>query len=113
MTRKLSLTVLLTGMAVSAIIIVVTVSSSINRQRIKAEQLAAVTTTQTTPLEIGYYLKEYEGELAIFRGESKTPYKRLGVSVNLMSEYDKNLLSNGIFARTQKELNALIEDYTS
>lgn len=113
MNRRLSITVILIGMAVSAVIIVATVSSSINRQRIKAHQLAKQTTTQTTPLEIGYYLKEFEGELAVFRGSSNTPFRRLGVSVELMSDYDRILLHDGIFVQTQKELNALIEDYTS
>ena len=113
MTRKISLIMILTGMAISAIIVIVTVSSSINRQRIRAEQLAEQTTTQTTPVEIGYCLKEYEGELAVFRGDSETPFQKLGVSMELMSDYDRVLLHDGIFVQTKKELNALIEDYTS
>lgn len=113
MNRKISIMTLLAGMAISAVIVVAAVSSSVSRQRIKAQQLAKQTTTQTTPVEVGYYLKEYEGELAVFRGSSRTPFRRLGVSLDLMSDYDKILLHDGIFVRTQKELNSLIEDYTS
>lgn len=113
MTRKVSIMTLLIGMAVSAVIVVVTVLSSVNRQRIRAENLAQQTTTATTPLEIGYYLREYEGELAVFRGTSSTPFKRVEANLELMSDYDKILLHDGIFVRTEKELNALLEDYTS
>ena len=113
MSRKFSIMVLLAGMAVSAVIVVATVSSSVRRQRIKAYEQAKQTTTQTTPVEVGYFLREYEGELAVFRGESQTPFRKLGVGLDLMSDYDNVLLHDGIFVQTQKELNALIEDYTS
>ncbi len=113
MTRKASIITMLSAMAISVIIVIVTVSNSIEKQRIKAEQQFSMTTTVTTPLEIGYYLKEYNGTLAIFRGESDTPFKKLDVNINLLSDYDKVLLHDGIFVQTIKELNALIEDYTS
>lgn len=113
MTRKAALTAILMGMAISAVIVIATISSSIKRQRIRAEDMAAQTTVQTKPIEIGYYLKAYEGEIAVFRGSSVTPYKKLGVSMALMSDQDKILLTDGIFVQTEKELKKLIEDYTS
>ncbi len=113
MTRKAALTVILMGMAISAVIVIATISSSIKRRQIRAEDMASQTTTQTTPVEIGYYLKAYEGEIAVFRGTSVTPYKKLGISMALMSDQDKILLTDGIFVRTEQELKALIEDYTS
>ena len=69
--------------------------------------------TETHPVAIGYYLKEYNGELAVFRGNSDTPFKMLGVSINVMTDYDKKLLSDGIFAEDEIKLATLIEDYTS
>ena len=102
MTRKVTIMTLLIGMAVSAVIVVVTVLSSVNRQRIRAENLAQQTTTATKPVEIGYYLREYEGELAVFRGTSSTPFKRVEANLELMSDYDKILLHDGIFVRTEK-----------
>jgi len=113
MTKKLPVLMLLVSMTVSAVIIIVTVSGSVNRRKIQAEQMAKQTTVQTTPVEVGYYLREFEGDLAVFRGTSPTPFKKLGVNTDLMSDYDKVLLENGIFVRTQSELNQLIEDYTS
>lgn len=40
MSRRVTLAVLLAGMTVSAIIIIITISNSINNQRIRAEQMA-------------------------------------------------------------------------
>lgn len=113
MSRKAALTVILMGMAVSAVIVIVTISSSIKRQKIQAENIAAQTEVVTKPIEIGYYLKVYNGEIAVFRGSSATPYKKLGVTLDFMSDQDKILLTDGIFVRTEKELKSLIEDYTS
>lgn len=113
MTRKAALTVILMGMAISVVIVIVTVSSSIKKQRIRAENMAVQTETETKPIEIGYYLKAYEGEIAVFRGASETPFKKLGVSMAFMSDQDKILLTDGIFVQSERELKALIEDYTS
>lgn len=113
MSRRVTLSVLLAGMAVSAVIIIVTVSNSVRSRRIRAEQMAEMTVTETQPAVIGYYLKEYNGELAVFRGDSSTPFKVLGVSINVMSDYDKKLLSEGIYAENESALNTLIEDFTS
>ena len=84
MSRRVTLAVLLAGMTVSAIIIIIT--NSINNQRIRAEQMAESAITETQPVAIGYYLKEYNGELAVFRGNSDTPFKMLGVSINVMTD---------------------------
>lgn len=113
MSRRLTLAVLLSGMAISAIIIIITISNSINNQRIRAEQMAENSVTETQPVSVGYYLKEYNGELAVFRGDSITPFRMLGVSINVMTDYDKKLLSDGIFAEDENKLATLIEDYTS
>lgn len=113
MSRRVTLAVLLAGMAVSAIIIIITISNSIKNQRIRAEQMAETSVIETQPAVIGYYLKEYNGELAVFRGESNTPYRMLGISINVMTDYDKKLLSDGIFAEDEIKLATLIEDYTS
>ena len=113
MTKKSSVILLLTSMAVSAIIIISSVSYSVDKQKATAEKKARQTTAVTTQLEIGYYLKEYQGEIAIFRGENETPFKKLGVTVDFLSDYDKILLHDGIFAADKTELQKLIEDYTS
>lgn len=113
MNRKLSIFVLIAGMAASAIIIIFTVSVSANNRKTHNQQLADFPVTETEPLQIGYFLKEYEGEIAVFRGDSKTPFRKLGIYTNVMTDEDKEMLSTGIFAQNEQELSRLIEDYTS
>ena len=114
MNRKITIATILSGMAISMLIIIITVAYSVKGQRVRAEKLALESSiTETQPLQIGYYLKEYNGELAVFRGESETPYRKLGISTNVMSDYDRQQLAAGIFVQSEKELNSLIEDYTS
>ncbi len=113
MSKKVSITILLSAMIISAIIIIASVSSSVEKRKMRAQEEVTRTVTETTPIEIGYYLKEYQGDIAVFRGTSQTPFRFLGVNLNLLSDYDKVLLHDGIFVQTIKELNALIEDYTS
>lgn len=113
MTKKVSLTILLSSMLISAVIIIISVSTSIEKRKIKAQEKLTQVVTQTAPAEIGYYLKEYQGDIAVFRGSSSTPFKIIDVNLDLMDDYDKILLHDGIFVQNQKELNALIEDYTS
>ena len=60
-----------------------------------------------------YTLREYEGKLAVFRGDSRAPYQIYDVSVSTLPEYDRTLLKEGIPADTPAQLDRLIEDYTS
>lgn len=113
MTRKHILYTLVTSMALSAVIVIVSLAYSVKTQRAEAYRKSVESSVAETQEEIGFTLKEYNGELAVFRGSSETPYRLLGVSASVMSEYDRNQLRNGIFVRTEKELNTLIEDFTS
>lgn len=114
MTRKQVLYTVVTASAISIIIILISLAYSMKEQRVEAHRKSLETTriVETQPT-VGYILKEYNGELAVFRGDSDTPYRLLGVPVSVMSDYDKKILKAGIFTETQEELNRLIEDYTS
>ncbi len=61
----------------------------------------------------GYYLREYEGRLAVFQSGSEEPLHVFNVSIATMSEYDQVELREGIFAESLSELRSLVEDYTS
>ncbi len=113
MTRKNIVYTLLTSMAISAVIVIVSLASSIKVQRAEAYKKSIETQAVETQTAIGFTLKEYNGELAVFRGSSSTPYRMLGVSTGVMSDYDRNQLKAGIYVRTESELNSLIEDYVS
>ena len=61
----------------------------------------------------GYKLKEYEGNLAIFKSDAQSPIKITSIEVGALPIQDQELLKNGIDASSEEELNNLIEDYCS
>lgn len=60
-----------------------------------------------------YELKEYEGNIAIFKLNENLPYKITSISIKDLPEKDHNLLKKGIKVYSEKELNVLLEDYCS
>lgn len=112
MTRKHILYTLVTAMAISAVIVIVSLAYSVKSQRAEAHRKSVENSVVETQEEIGYMLKEYNGELAVFRGNSETPFRLLGISASVMSECDRSQLKDGIFVQTESELNRLIEDFT-
>lgn len=113
MTKRRIVYTIIAAMALSAVIIIISLAASIKDQRAEALRKSLENSVIETQAEIGFTLKEYEGEIAVFREGSSTPYKRLGVSTALMTDYDRSQLKAGIYVRTEKELRALIEDFTS
>lgn len=113
MTRKHIVYIILASIVLSAVIIIISLATSIKGQRAEAHRKTIETSVAETQEAIGFTLKAYEGELAVFRGSSSTPYRLLGVSMNIMSDYDSEQLQSGIYVKTENELNSLIEDFTS
>ena len=123
MSKKAIVTVLLSGMFLSLIILLLTVAYAVKRQKISAENAAdqlspqsvtaAAETVLPTETVISYCLREFEGELAVFRGDDPAPYRKLEVNLNLMTDEDRELLKNGITVDSEKELKRVIEDFTS
>ena len=63
-------------------------------------------------INLSYILKDYNGYLALFRGDSKVPYLVLESRTIFLNEYDRKLVFDGISVRTERELHRLIEDMT-
>lgn len=59
-----------------------------------------------------YTVREYNGSIGVFFGESATPALVYDIPVYTLPEADKLLLAEGIPANTEAELNSIIEDYT-
>ena len=113
MAKKHIVYMILASASVSAIIILTAGSISVReRKNYYAQELRSENATETQPA-IGYYLRAYDGKIAIFRGESDTPFRKLDVSLSIMSEYDKAVLEKGLYAEDEKTLKRMIEDYTS
>ena len=113
MTRRHIVYTIITALALSAIIVIVSLAYSIKGQRAEAHRRSLENSVAETQTEVGFMLKEFGVELAVFRGSSETPYRLLGISTAVMSDYDKEQLKSGIYVRTEQELNSLLEDYTS
>lgn len=114
MTRKHIVYMILAAAFISAVVILTAGTISVKEQRrYYAQELAATEPSEETVPVIGYYLKAYNGELAVFRGESETPYRRLDANLSLMSDHDREELEIGIYAEDEAILKRLIEDYTS
>lgn len=60
-----------------------------------------------------YVLKDYNGNLAIFKNNDETPIQEFNILTSTYSEYDRSLLKYGIVVKTKEQLQQLIEDYTS
>lgn len=60
-----------------------------------------------------YIVKEYNGKIAVFEKGRDEPYRTTNMSVNFLPDYDRELLINGIELKTQKEVDAVLEDYIS
>jgi len=61
---------------------------------------------------ISFVLKDYNGNLALFRGNSDEPYVVLDEKTSFLNEYDRNRVLAGISVNTRSELEKLIEDMT-
>lgn len=61
---------------------------------------------------ISFVLKDYNGNLALFRGNSDEPYVVLDEKTSFLNEYDRNRVVSGISVNTRTELEKLIEDMT-
>ncbi len=60
-----------------------------------------------------YVLKDYYGKIAVFETSKDQPDIVFDVYVSTLPEFDQQALQTGVFAQDMKELNRLIEDYTS
>lgn len=102
----------LAALTLSGVIMLTSIAYSAKGEKAMANEVE-YTETEISEVSEGYVLKAYNGELAVFRENSEKPYRMLGVDISTFSDYDRQLLSEGILADSQQELNSLIEDYTS
>lgn len=68
---------------------------------------------ETKEVKQNYRLKEYEGNIAVFKEGSNLPIKTTSISVKELPQADRDMLKEGINASSEEELSALLEDYGS
>lgn len=64
-------------------------------------------------IDSGYLIKEYDGKIATFKPKSDTPIEVFDVYTSSLPQSEIVELKKGIYAKDKKELQQLIEAYTS
>lgn len=111
MTRKFIWLMPVTALAVSAVVVTSSMAASVVHPEPEKQDATEVTTTVTT--NVNYVLRIWNGHLGMFRGDSEVPYRELDMPLSLLSDYDRELLEQGIITETEEEMRALVEDITS
>ena len=65
------------------------------------------------PVETGYYIKDWNGRVAILREGEDTPEMIFDISTKTLPQYDQEQLRDGLYVQSYEELAGLIEDYIS
>ncbi len=68
-------------------------------------------TTSPTSESVGWILKEYHGQIGIFQRDG-TLIHVIDTYIKTLPEADRSMLGEGIYADTEQELRALIQDYS-
>ena len=71
-----------------------------------------VVSSQVEETDAKYIVMEYQGKIAVFQPGSLEPQQLLDTLVSMLPEEDRNLLAEGIRVQTDRELQALLEDYS-
>lgn len=60
-----------------------------------------------------YTIKEYDGKIAVYKNGENIPMEVYESYVSLLPEADRQRLQNGITVDNTRDLQEIIEDYTS
>lgn len=83
-------------------------------QNIDKNNSSAIDTPQSNDTSnLMYVVKEYNGNIAVFKKDNDTPLRVTDVRLNELPYGDKKLLNKGIYVSTSNELNCVLEDYCS
>ncbi|MBE6862572.1 MAG: hypothetical protein E7497_06725 [Ruminococcus sp.] len=97
---------LVSSAVVSGFIVICTLGQTLHYQKSEAKGERMV---KKLP-EAEYVVREYDGKLGVFRGNSNTPYRVVEYDASLLSEYDRSQLVQGISLETEAELDTYLED---
>lgn len=98
--------VMLTAVAISGFIVICTLAQSVRHKKIQTR--FAVNVPEVVQPECT--VREYNGKIGVFRGSTDKPYKVIDYDVNLLSEYDREQIEDGIVMDSDDELRRFIED---
>lgn len=97
------------AIAVSGFFTVCTLGRALQKRRTETK-LAAVSVSDDSP---EFMVCESGGRAAVFRKNEEAPYLLIDVDLALLSDYDREALSEGLYFRNERELRQFIEDISS
>ncbi len=101
---------LLTAITISGFMTICTLGQTVRRHNIETRFAAAAVEQEEDPL---YVVRESGGRAAVFRRGAEKPYLLIDVDISLLSDYDREMLAEGIGISSDSELRQFIEDVTS
>lgn len=94
------------AVATAGVLVICTLAQSVRNTKIQTKY--AVNVPEVTQPEC--IVREYDGKIGVFRGSSENPYKIIDYNVNMLSDYDREIIAGGIVMESEEELRKFIED---
>ena len=98
--------ILMTALTVSGFIVICTLGQSLHRQKVASR--ISFSAPELLPAEI--IVKEYNGRIGVFKGESTAPYRVIDYDISLLSDLDREQLREGVVMENDETLRRFIED---
>ena len=87
-------------------------SNTVSVPQYSKEVSVAAGISEAGKIESGYVLMQCENGIAVYKSGEDNPYQTIEFNVESLPQEDKRMLIGGIYVSDDKELQALIEDYT-
>lgn len=97
---------IMTAITISGFIVICTLGQSIHRQKVESKISDSVPELPAAVCMV----REYNGRIGVFRGESSSPYRIIDYDLRLLSDFDREQISRGIVMESERELQQFIED---
>lgn len=105
MDRKIFFTLAI-SLTISGFIVICTLGQSLRHKKIEAEAAKSVSRLEQAEITV----REFNGKLGIFKGDGEKPYRIIDYNVNLLSDYDRRQLQEGIVMEDEEQLRIYLED---
>lgn len=105
MDRKIFFTLAI-SLTISGFIVICTLGQSLRHKKIEAEAAKSVSRLEQAEITV----REFNGKIGIFKGDGGKPYRIIDYNVNLLSDYDRRQLQEGIVMEDEEKLRIYLED---
>lgn len=106
--KRTSLTILLSGCTVFALLLAAALPSDSS-----SPASGTVTPAQQEQSAPAYTVRVYQNRLAICKGSSQQPWRLTTIHVDSLRSYDQQLMRQGFPLYSEEDLTVFLEDYGS